>query len=36
MKNTELDVYKRQEYTIEDGKYLVYNAYSHRMNIEVD
>ena len=24
------------EYTIEDGKYLVYNAYSHRMNIEVD
>ena len=24
------------EYTIKDGKYLVYNAYSHRMNIEVD
>ena len=24
------------EYTIEGGKYLVYNAYSHRMKIEVD
>lgn len=24
------------EYTIEGGKYLVYNAYSHRMKIEVN
>ncbi|MCC3870329.1 hypothetical protein [Terrisporobacter mayombei] len=40
--NHNLDYYRIKnvtflvEYTIEGGKYLVYNAYSHRMKIEVN